>query len=140
MSMGIIESGEYNKVAGLGGGDGSGSGSGEVIIHDPSEITWADPDYLTPNVSTGGLVEKDGIIQFTHTIWFSSNFPVETKSLICRGLPKPAVSIEAPLSCDNAAAYGYLSLDTAGNLYAFVQPNNGFTGSFNITYIKAGED
>lgn len=138
MSMGIIESGEYNKVAGLGGG--SGSGSGEVIIHDPSEIIWGDTDYLTPNVSTGGLVEKDGIVQFTHAVWFSSNFPVETGTIICRGLPKPAVYIEAPLSCNNAEAYGYLSLDTEGNLYATMQAVNGVTGYFNITYIKAAED
>lgn len=139
MSMGIIKSGEYNKVAGLVGGSGSGSGSGEVIIHDPSEIIWGDPDYLTPNVSTGGLVEKNGIIQFTHSVYFSANFPVNAKTRICSGLPKPAVPIEASLSFSNEYG-GILSLDTAGNLYLTCNSRNGTNGSFNITYIKAAED
>lgn len=134
MSMGIIESGEYNKVAGLGGE------TGEVIIHDSSKLTWRGPNFILPNYNTGGLVEKDGVVQFTHAIYFSSGFPAETKFLICHGLPKPAVPIEAPLSFNNADAFGFLSLDTEGYLYATMQPGNGVTGSFNITYIKAAED
>lgn len=138
MSMGIIESGKYNKVAGLGGG------SGEVIIHDPSKLTWRGPNFITPDFSTGGLVEKDGIIQFIQTAYFSESFPVKTKFLICNGLPKPAVPIEATISWDSwdsAIIYGSLHLDTEGALYAIINTDaRDLTGIFNIMYIKAAED
>lgn len=107
----------------------------ETTSHDPSEVTWNTTYVDLGTWTTGGVLEKCGIVQFTKI--FSVKAGIPTGTLICSGLPKPAMAVEIPVAWDGDSAIGGFFLNTNGDLASWATVTADTNCRINLVYIKA---
>lgn len=126
MSMGIIESGEYNKVAGLGGSGTVASGNGTC---DTSLIS--DENFLAHWVRKGDVITLR--FRFRTLVEINS----DTAGFVITDLPKPVEDVLIAGLTQSHDAFGAWFLTTEGKLRAhFVAPAD--TWNFGtVTYLTS---
>lgn len=122
-----IEAGNMNPV--------TSNAVAKITSHGTSEVTW-NTTYADPSSwSSGGLIEKCGIVQFTKIFTVKAGVP--TGTVICSGLPKPAMTVEVPVTWDGADASGGFFLNANGELAIFAGVAVDTNCRVNLVYIKA---
>lgn len=107
----------------------------EITSHDLSTLTWNTTYISLGTWTTGGVLEKCGIVQFTKI--FSVKAGIPSGTIICSGLPKPAMAAEIPVAWDGDSAIGGFFLNTNGDLASWATVTADTNCRINLVYIKA---
>lgn len=107
----------------------------KTISHDLSTLTWNTTYVDLGTWATGGILEKCGIVQFTKIFTVKAGIPAGT--IICSGLPRPAMAIEIPVAWDNDTARGGFFFNTSGDISVWADVTTDTNCRINLVYIKA---
>lgn len=107
----------------------------KITSHDLSTLTWNTTYINLGTWTTGGILEKCGIVQFTKIFSVKAGIPAGT--IICSGLPKPVMAAEIPVSWDSNSAIGGFFFSTNGELSSWAEVTADTTCRINLVYIKA---
>lgn len=123
----VIEDGNMNPV--------TSNAVAKITSHDLSTLTWNTTYIDLGTWTTGGVLEKCGIVQFTKI--FSVKAGIPSGTIICSGLPKPAMAAEIPVAWDGDSAMGGFFLNTNGDLASWATVTANTNCRINLVYIKA---
>lgn len=123
----VIENGNMNPV--------TSNAVAKVTSHDLSTLTWNTTYVDLGTWTTGGILEKCGIVQFTKIFSVKAGIPAGT--IICSGLPRPAMAAEIPVAWDGNSAIGGFFLNTNGDLASWATVTADTNCRINLVYIKA---
>ena len=107
----------------------------KTIVHDLSEVTWNTTYVDLGTWVSGGLLEKGGIVQFSKIFTVKAGVPAGT--VICSGLPRPAMLTEIPASWDDYSAKGGFFLNNAGEISVWSDVTVDTNCRINLVYVKA---
>lgn len=123
----VIEDGNMNPV--------TSNAVAEITNHGLSTLTWNTTYIDLGTWATGGILEKCGIIQFTKIFTVKAGIPAGT--IICSGLPRPAMNIEIPVAWDADTARGGFFFTTNGDISVWADVTTDTNCRINLVYIKA---
>lgn len=123
----VIENGNMNAV--------TSNAVAKITSRDLSTLTWNATYVDLGTWTTGGVLEKCGIVQFTKIFSVKAGIPAGT--IICSGLPKPAMAAEIPVAWDGNSAIGGFFLNTNGDLASWATVTADTNCRINLVYIKA---
>lgn len=107
----------------------------EITSHGLSTLTWNTTYVDLGTWATGGVLEKCGIVQFTKIFTVKAGIPAGT--IICSGLPRPAMAIEIPVAWDDNTARGGFFFNTSGDISVWADVTADTNCRINLVYIKA---
>jgi len=122
-----VESGNLNPV--------TSNAVAKVTSHDLSTLTWNTTYVDLGTWPTGGILERCGIVQFTKIFTVKAGIPAGT--IICSGLPRPAMAVEIPVAWDNDTARGGFFFNTNGDISVWGDVTTDTNCRINLVYIKA---
>ena len=132
-SVGVVDVIEDNNMNGV--TSNAVYDATKIITHDISELTW-NPTYVDLGTwVSGGLLEKGGIVQFSKIFIVKAGVPAGT--VICSGLPTPAMLTEIPASWDDYTAKGGFFLNLAGEISVWSEVTVDTICRINLAYVKA---
>jgi len=123
----VIESGNMNAV--------TSNAVAKITNHGLSTLTWNTTYVDLGTWATGGVLEKCGIVQFTKIFTVKAGIPAGT--IICSGLPRPAMAVEIPVAWDNDTARGGFFFNTNGDISVWADVTTDTNCRINLVYIKA---
>ena len=123
----VIENGNMNPV--------TSNAVAKITSHDLSTLTWNTTYVDLGTWATGGILERCGIVQFTKIFTVKAGIPAGT--IICSGLPRPAMATEIPVAWDNNTARGGFFFNTNGDLSVWAEVTTDTNCRINLVYIKA---
>lgn len=132
-SVGVVDKIEDNNMNGV--TSNAVYDATKTISHAISEVTW-NPTYVDLGTwSSGGLLERCGIVQFTKIFTVKAGVPAGT--VLCSGLPRPAMTVEIPSSWDTETAQGGFFLNTSGEISVWADVTVDTNCRINLVYVKA---
>lgn len=123
----IVESGNMKAV--------TSNAIAKITSHGLSTLTWNTTYVDLGTWTTGDVLEKCGIVQFTKIFTVKAGIPAGT--IICSGLPRPAMAIEVPVAWDNNTARGGFFFNTNGDISVWADVTTDTNCRINLVYIKA---
>jgi hypothetical protein len=123
----VIENGNMNAV--------TSNAVAKITSRDLSTLTWNTTYVDLGTWATGGILERCGIVQFTKIFTVKAGIPAGT--IICSGLPRPAMAVEIPVAWDNDTARGGFFFNTNGDISVWADVTTDTNCRINLVYIKA---